>query len=179
LHTFLMDQAPVLAVAFSPDARLALSGHQGGELRLWDVSARQGLRLFSGHESDVIAVAFSRDGNFALSGSKDKLRLWEAGTGRCLRTIDPQALEVHAVAFSPDGRFALCGHDQSLSRWECLWDERRTAPLALSRSATVGELMSAQERHALAMEAAAEALAANDFGLAAQHLRQARLQPGY
>jgi hypothetical protein len=57
----------VLAVAFSPDGRTALSGSWDDTLKLWDVATGRELRTFSGHSDKVASVAFSPDGRTAVA----------------------------------------------------------------------------------------------------------------
>src|SRR6516165_8224421 len=75
LRRFEGHEAPVLAVAFSPDSRLAVSGTAGGPnastIRLWDVRTGHKLRNLDGHSHSVHAVAFSPDGKRVLSCSAD------------------------------------------------------------------------------------------------------------
>ncbi len=107
----------VVAVAFSPDGKLALSGSNDKTMRLWDVQSGRELRNFMGH-GPVYCVAFSPNGRFALSGSY-ALRLWDVETGRELRSFAGHRGGVHSAAFSPDGRLALSGSgDNTLKLWE-------------------------------------------------------------
>jgi len=128
LRAFEGHAAGVLAVAFSPDGRFALSGggdvldkEKDNSLRLWDVPTGRCVRAFTGHGKWVSAVAFSPDGALALSGSCDQtLRLWDVATGKCLRAFEGHTSWVKSVAFSPDGRWALSGSaDATTLR---LWD---------------------------------------------------------
>jgi len=117
-------------VAFSPDARLALSGScreinsDGaciqGELILWDWETGAEPRRFEGHTNWVNTVAFSPDGKTTLSGSGDTmLVLWDVETGEVIRRFEGHTGGVNSVAFSPDGRTALSGSDDTIL---ILWD---------------------------------------------------------
>jgi hypothetical protein len=67
----------VLAVAFSPDRRLAVSGARDDTLRLWEVASGAELSKGEGHLNDVSCVAFTPDGRHIVSGSRDRtLRVW-------------------------------------------------------------------------------------------------------
>jgi WD40 repeat protein len=100
----------VLAVAFSPDGRSALSGGYAG-LKLWDVRSGKELRTFdAGDYEQFNSVAFSPDGLTAISGSSIHFKLWDVATGEVVRDFQNSG-HVKSVAFSPDGRQALSGGD--------------------------------------------------------------------
>jgi WD40 repeat protein len=103
-------QAPVWAVALSPDGRRALTG--GGwpdpEARLWDVETGRPVGGRLAHRRKVTAVAFSPDGTTALTGAEDgTARLWDVATGNPLGPPFEHPGAVWSVAFSPDGQTIL------------------------------------------------------------------------
>jgi WD40 repeat protein len=109
LHTLRHD-GPVVAVAFSPDGRTALTVSADKTARLWDAASGKE-RATLRHEWPVRTVAFSPDGRTLLTGGgedikKGGVRLWDAATGREIAALR-HGREVLAVAFSPDGRTAL------------------------------------------------------------------------
>ena len=109
----------VASVAFSTDARYALSGSWDHTLKLWELSSGQCLRTFEGHTEIVTSVALTTDGRYALSGSNDKmLKLWDVSTGLCLRTFEGHCDEVWSVSLSDEGKYALSSSDKTLKLWE-------------------------------------------------------------
>ena len=128
------------SVAFSPDARLILTGGLDNAAELWDTASGQRIRAFKGPQpsansqdkttdlSEVVvtAVAFSPDGRFALTGSGGVLdrsdsaaRLWDATTGQLIRVFMGHIAQILAVAFSADGRYVITGSEDKTAR---LWD---------------------------------------------------------
>jgi WD40 repeat protein len=124
LRRFEMHEAPVLAVAFSPDGRLAVSGTAGGPnastIRLWDVRTGHKLRNLDGHSHSVNSVAFSPDGKRVLSCSDDRtVRLWDAETGKELTRVAVDGTHPFYAVVSPDGKRALAGcHDKTVRLWD-------------------------------------------------------------
>jgi serine/threonine protein kinase/WD40 repeat protein len=81
-------QAPVDAIAYSPDGKMLATGSRDQTVRWWDlVPTQEGLldspkepTLFKGHKGEVTAVAFSPDGKTLGSTSRDgTVRLWKRG----------------------------------------------------------------------------------------------------
>lgn len=117
----------LLRLAFSPDARrLVTSGGgahaglaygDGGQLRLWDLSAADPSAQFSdlkGHGKPVTEIEFSPDGRRVVTashGCDDGARLWNLNDGQ--RAAAPAVIKhagsIGALAFSPDGRWLVTG----------------------------------------------------------------------
>jgi WD40 repeat protein/serine/threonine protein kinase/DNA-binding XRE family transcriptional regulator len=121
---FVGHTGDVVALAFSPDGRLALSSGEDQTARLWDVTTGQELQTLTGHTAWVGKVAFSPDGRYTLTGSDDHTaRLWDVATGQELQTLTGHTDSVIGVTFSPDGRYALTAGREGTVR---LWDLRKT-----------------------------------------------------
>jgi WD40 repeat protein len=119
----------VLAMAFSPDGKYALSGGTDGSLRLWDLASGRELEAIQAHEGSVgtKAVAFSPDGRSVLSvgGSDGLAKLWNISSGSLIRAFQVSddyfvgikrmgGLVSGWVAFTPDGkRIVYMGSDAS------------------------------------------------------------------
>ena len=73
----------VYSIAFSHDNRSLASGHDDGNVRLWDLSAESPEpRVLVGHTHLVHSVAFSSDGKKIVSGSDDEtIRVWDIESG--------------------------------------------------------------------------------------------------
>nr|VFJ46503.1 MAG: WD40 repeat [Candidatus Kentron sp. FW] len=118
-------EAPIYAVAFSPDGARLVTGSLDHTLRLWDVSTsldtgistpldaggkRKLVKVLAGHTDDVMAAAFTPDGKYLLSGSDDQtIRLWDGRDGKFIKQLAEQDSRVSSLAISPDGKKVLSG----------------------------------------------------------------------
>lgn len=106
--------ARVQAVAFTPDGRSALSGADGGTLRLWS--------LFNGAEMRPItytdppdaaaaAVTVSPDGRMGMTALwNDEISLWDYASGEEIHRLRGHTqMAFGGVLFLPDGRRAVSG----------------------------------------------------------------------
>jgi WD40 repeat protein len=112
------DEGEVLTLATCQVENLLASGHQNGNVNIWD-SAR-GVRLHSlhGHSDKVRCLAFTPDGKTLASGGDDKtIRLWHVQTGELLLSI-PVEHAVNGLAFDHKGRrLAAALYDGAVKIW--------------------------------------------------------------
>ncbi|PKY04694.1 WD40 repeat-like protein [Aspergillus campestris IBT 28561] len=106
---------PVLALAFSPDGRLAASGSSDHTAAMWNTQTGTVRHKLRDHATRICHVVFSPDGQLLASGAADhSVRLWDTRTGRLRHTLictgrpraprDPYDGGMIRVVFSPDGR---------------------------------------------------------------------------
>ncbi|MDC0157278.1 PA14 domain-containing protein [Verrucomicrobia bacterium] len=107
--------------AFSPDGKRLASGHQYGNLRLWDIKeALEPSHTISIGMAGIVSVAFSPDGKRLAAGGEDnRITLLDPIGGRVLRSFVAHESYVAALAFSPDGkRLASAAYDQKVKIWD-------------------------------------------------------------
>ncbi len=111
---------PIKSLAYSNDGTKFVTANWDRVVILWDLTKREIVRTFQGHEDAVLGVAISPDGKRIASASRDKtVRLWDAETGKELHILEGHASRVLAVAFSPDGKVLASGSNDGTVR---LWD---------------------------------------------------------
>jgi WD40 repeat protein len=114
----------VIAVALSPDGKLALSGpvcytSKDSAARLWEVQTGKEVRRLEGHTGGVYCVAFSPDGKRALTGGDRTVRVWDVASGRELQRLAGHTDHVYDAVFSPSGKEVLsCSVDRTARLWD-------------------------------------------------------------
>jgi WD40 repeat protein len=130
----------VLAVAFTPDGKVALSAGKDGKVRRWNLGAAKELPALAGHDGGTFALATAPDGRqVASAGADGRVRLWDLDKGAEAASLTGHKGAVFAVSFSPDGKLLASGGEDGTAR---LWDvekkeQRRLLPAARERVTAV------------------------------------------
>jgi WD40 repeat protein/tRNA A-37 threonylcarbamoyl transferase component Bud32 len=112
--------APLHAVAVSPNGRLVASAGEDRVVQLWDLATRRVLRSLKAHTASVCGLDFSPDGRQLASGSLDgTIVLWDVAAGSALGTLRGDANSFSRIRFSPDGRLLAAGGQGGLVKH---WD---------------------------------------------------------
>ncbi len=108
-------------VDFSPDGRLlAVAGHGGDGVALWDPAAGKELRRIAAHLKSVQLALFSPDGRTLATGHEGTVYLWEMATGQeRAHYHEDKGNTIHSLAFRPDGRALASG---SVDGTTMVWD---------------------------------------------------------
>ncbi|WP_420000213.1 WD40 repeat domain-containing serine/threonine protein kinase [Streptomyces boninensis] len=146
-----------LPIRFSPDGRLALSGHWDGTVRLWDTATGEQRLELRGYRKEVLGVDLAPDGSYALSTSRDgTVQLWDLRARRCARVIRTVAHPTGCpMGLSADGRIGVwTGADGRTQVWDLragtfLWSLGTTFERSLDDTRYV---VSADGRHVLTAE---------------------------
>jgi WD40 repeat protein len=137
LKECLPHRCHVLAAAWSPDGRFALTGGTDRKARVWEAATGKEIGGPLLHPARVNAVAFSPDGKSVLTGTGDPRSatgaawLWDRATGRLVHPPLAHRGPVWTVAFSPDGRTIVTGSSDSTTGQGAirLWDTGSGRPL--------------------------------------------------
>ncbi|MGA7324644.1 MAG: caspase family protein [Rhodomicrobium sp.] len=124
LRVLAKQKRNAIALSFSPDGKLLLSGFAEGEdayeCHIYDVVSGHKITSYTGHDNTVRATAFSPDGQWAATGggNNKEIHLWDPYTGDSrlgpkgdhLR-LGGQGRAIWAAGFSSDGQRIGWGTD--------------------------------------------------------------------
>jgi cytochrome c len=102
-------EAPVVALAASPDGTLLASASWDRMARLWPLAGGAS-RVLEGHAQNVNGVAFTPDGRAVVTASYDAtVRIWPRAGGA--PTIVTLPTPLNTLAMAPDGEIVTAGAD--------------------------------------------------------------------
>lgn len=76
-RTFPKHSQPVMAIAVSPDGRLALSGSRDGTMKVIEIATGKELHSFTHGDGQIASVAFADNGKTAVSCGGMSIKLWD------------------------------------------------------------------------------------------------------
>jgi WD40 repeat protein len=114
------NAGPVNAIALAPGDRIAISGHEDGSLKLWDLQTGAELGEFQKMKTSVRSVAISADGRTAFSIDTDGLlELWNVATHTLMRSFQFGRGPDIQAAFSPERSLIIADGQRSLiAAWD-------------------------------------------------------------
>lgn len=124
------QNAPIDAIAISPDGTQFVTGGWDGRAVIWDRSTGKEIRSLTHGGDQVLAVDWSADGKWIVTGSNDRrngyIQLWNASTGERIErqfgstdgSGESHVGPVLSISFSPDGESIVSGSDDTTVR---LW----------------------------------------------------------
>ena len=125
-------EAPVAAVAVSPDCSVIATGSLEGKLFLWDHATGTKRATLQGHTGAINALAFTGDGKWLVSAGDDKtVRLWRAFVGQDGHVVVAKANETWSG--HTDAVLALAVHQTMIvsagaDKTVIIWDFDRNIP---------------------------------------------------
>jgi len=98
------DKVAVLALSFSKDNKLLISGGDDSNIRIFDVETGKLQRVLP-HDSAVVALTITDDGTLFASATRGGIvRIFDAAGGNQIGQIDNHMRNIKNIKFSKDGR---------------------------------------------------------------------------
>lgn len=108
--------------AFYPDGGWLALGAQNGEVKVWELAARQSLVTLAAHDAPIGALAFAADGEQLATGGLDgTVKVWDWRSRQSGPEMDGLAVR---LAFSPDATQLAIGQETYIDLWNVASAER-------------------------------------------------------
>jgi WD40 repeat protein len=100
----------VKALAFGPSGEALAASGEGSQLRMWDLTTGQEIRMLEWHPRSFAHVGFGPNREL-LASDYETVKVWDPATGRELHSLDTgEDEDVCSVALSPDGKQLATGY---------------------------------------------------------------------
>lgn len=87
------------------------------EIKLWDMSEEQILRIFNGHTNQVNSVCMLKHDLFASCSSDKTIKIWNLNNEECLKTLFYHKKCVLRLKLLSNGHLASCSRDKTIQIW--------------------------------------------------------------
>lgn len=124
-HAVAAHSSSVLALAFSPNGNVLVSGSKSSDIKAWGSGGNSNKPLYeieNAHLSEILSLAITPDGQTLVSSGADRtIKLWDLATGA---KKQPHILYGHAgrvwcIAISSDGtKLASASGDYTVKIWD-------------------------------------------------------------
>jgi WD40 repeat protein len=110
----------VTAIAFSPDSRVVVTGHDDGKIRFWDALGQKLIGEINAYEEPISAIAFSPDNNSIVTASENRvIKVWHAESHKLMGQYVSHTDRIPSLSWSADSSlFASAGWDTSARVWK-------------------------------------------------------------
>ena len=113
------DNAPSIALTFSPDGKYLATGGYGQVITIWDTKNHQPLVDLRGHTGTIFSLAFSAAGDKIVSTSRDNtLRIWSVPDFRLLHVLRGHSQAVGRGVFCDDDQIVVSVGDRTIRFWD-------------------------------------------------------------
>jgi WD40 repeat protein len=128
----------VLAVNFSQDGSLVITGSIQGCVKVWDEANGKCLHTLPAHNGEVVSCVFSKHGDLALTASHDETaQVWSLASEERVQTFDAEDF-VDSAVFCHEEMYVLTASPRMILQ---LWDRMTGSCLqSLSGSPSVNEV---------------------------------------
>ncbi len=103
------------SLAFSPDAKILVSGSEDGTIRFWDLDIHICSTIVN-CGGGILSVVLSPDRKTLVSALEDRtVRFWNVATRSCITTLEGHSDGLGSDAFSPDATtFVSASEDETI-----------------------------------------------------------------
>ncbi len=114
------SSASIMSIAFSPDGKRIVTGHDNNIATLWNAETAQESLTFNKHASMLTSESFSPDGKRILLGGLDHtVKVFDTETASELLSLEGHSGMIFSMSFSPEGKqIATTSEDKTVKLWD-------------------------------------------------------------